>query len=211
MKLLRIWSGPMSASKSEGALQVAVRYERHNLTVVLVRPTKSRRSHELRSGTLTTKAGKSYPAIDVDSALDITKHCETADVIWIDEPALFDQEERLFDVVAGLRKKSIILISGLGSTSELEPFGSSMPRLMAVADQINWTKADCDLCGSHDAATRSLYIGAATKTEQVRVGGAESYVPSCPDCWTQLMLLEPPARRPYLAINATAVATHAVG
>jgi len=207
VKLLRVFAGPMSASKSEGALQVAVRYERHNLKVVLVRPAKSRRSHEQRPGTLTTKAGKSYPSTDVNSSLDIAAHCDEADVVWIDEPALFDQEEKLFDVVAELRKKSIILISGLGSTSELEPFGTSMPKLMSVADQINWATADCDLCGGHDVATRSLYIGAATKTEQVCVGGAESYVPSCPDCWTQLMMLEPAARRTYLTTNTAAVST----
>lgn len=195
MKLLRIWSGPMSASKSEGAIQVAVRYQRHKLKVILVRPSKSRRSHEQRPGTLTTKAGKSFPSVDVDSAMDIPKHCKDADVVWIDEPALFDQEQELAAVVAELRKKSIILISGLGATSELEPFGTSMPRLMAVADQINWSKADCDLCGNHDAATRSLYIGSAAKTEQVCVGGEESYVPTCVDCWNRFISYRPTERR----------------
>jgi len=189
----------MSSSKSEGALQVAVRYQRHNMKVVLVRPAKSRRFHESQPGTLTTKAGKTFPSTEVDSALDIAKHCQDADVVWIDEPAIFDQEKELAAIVFELRKRSIILISGLGATSELEPFGTSMPRLLATADEVSWSRADCDLCETHGTATRSLYVGAAPKTEQVRVGGEESYVPACPECWNQLMLLEPSARRSYLS------------
>jgi thymidine kinase len=199
MKLLRIWTGPMSGGKTTEALQVARRYARQNLRVVLVRPISSRRSHETRANTLSTKAGEEFPSIDLTSADEIPGACAQADVVWIDEPAIFINEEKLADIVAKLRKVSIILVSGLGATSELEPFGASMPKLLAVADEVNWSNADCDACGEHGTATRSLYIGAAPKTEQVRVGGEESFTPTCVACWTQLMMLEPSVRRTYLS------------
>jgi thymidine kinase len=198
MKLLRVFAGPMSAGKTTDALQVARRYARQNMNVILVRPSLSRRSFEKRPGILSTKAGEDFPSIDLSKAQEISYACELADVVWIDEPAIFPDEERLVGIVTELRKTKIILISGLSATSELEPFGTSMPKLIAMADQVCWASADCDLCGTHATATRSLYIGEAPKTVQVQVGGEESYVPACADCWTQLMLLEPHSRRAYL-------------
>lgn len=203
MKLLRVFAGPMCAGKTTEALQVARRYARQNLKVVLIRPASSRRCHERNPRALSTKAGEEFPSIDLTNVDDIAIACDSADVVWIDEPSLFQNEERLADIVAEIRKNSIVLVSGLGATSELEPFGTSMPKLLATADEVTWSRADCDLCGTHGTATRSLYIGAAPKVEQVRIGGEESYVPACPDCWTQLMLLEPSSRRTYLSSSGS--------
>jgi thymidine kinase len=187
MKRLRVWSGPMCAAKTTGALQVARRYARQNMKVVLVRPASSKREHETKEGHLSTKDGKEFPSIDLARASQIEDTAQGADVVWIDEPAIFKDEEILPEVVARLRAKSIILISGLAATSELEVFGKAMPRLLAVADDVYWAAADCDICGTHGAATRSLYVGDTPKNGQVKVGGAESYVPACPACWTKKM------------------------
>lgn len=198
MKLLRVFCGPMCAGKTTEALQVARRYARQGLKVVLIRPASSRRKHEKRTGYLATKAGEEFPSFDLSSCYEISEKVTGADVVWVDEPSLFADESILPVMISTIRTKSIVLISGLGATSELEPFGTTMPKLLAVADQVSWSTADCDLCGTHGTATRSLYIGDAPKTGQVQVGGDESYVPACPDCWTQLMLLQPTSRRTYL-------------
>lgn len=198
MKLLRVFCGPMCAGKTTEALQVARRYARQGLKVVLIRPASSRRNHEKRPGFLSTKAGEEFPSFDLSSCYEISEKTADADVVWVDEPSLFADESILAMMLSTIRARSIVLVSGLGATSELEPFGTSMPKLLAVADEVRWAAADCDLCGGHNTATRSLYIGEAPKGGQVRVGGNESYVPACPDCWTQLTMLEPAARRSYL-------------
>ena len=195
MRLLRVWCGPMSAAKTTGALHAARRYARHGKRVVLLRPASSRRAHETNGINLSTKNGEEFPSFDHTSVLDLLAYVGTADVIWLDEPNHFPDEEKLPELVTTLRKDSIILVSGLGATSELEPFGRSMPFFLATADHVEWLAADCDACKTHGTATRSLYIGEAPKDGQLQVGGAESYRPVCPACWNLLILWSPDDRR----------------
>lgn len=170
------------------------------MKVVLIRPASSRRSHEQNAATLTTRNGEDFPSIDTHHAVSLRTMAPGADVVWIDEPTLWKDEHHLAEEVAAIRQTAIVLISGLGATSELEPFGKSMPLLLATADEVNWLTADCDACGNHGVATRSLYIGAAPKDVQVRVGGTDTYRPACPDCWNRLMSLDPADRRSRLKI-----------
>jgi len=190
-----VWCGPMCAAKTTGALDAARRYSRHHKKVVLIRPAASRRSHEGDPASLSTKNGESFPCFDVAYARDIPENVVGADVVWIDEPNHFKDESKLPEVVAAIRQTSIVLVSGLGATSELEPFGWSMPFFLATADYVEWSTADCDACKTHGTATRSLYIGEAPKEGQTKVGGAESYRPVCPACWNLLSLWLPEERR----------------
>ncbi len=82
----------------------------------------------------------------------------------------------------------------------MEPFGVSMSFFLSTADHVHWLTADCDGCGTHAAATRSLYVGEAPKEQKVQVGGSESYRPVCPDCWTNFIELEPVERRRWMKI-----------
>jgi thymidine kinase len=196
VKLLRVWCGPMCAAKTTGALDAARRYARHGKKVLLVRPAISRRDHEHDPSSLSTKNGEDFPCHEFEHAFDMATFVEDADVdvVWIDEPNHFPDESVLYAYICRIREKAIVLVSGLGATSELDPFGHSIPRLLAVADHVHWLSADCDACNTHGTATRSLYIGEGLKDSQLQVGGAESYRPVCPDCWTKLMKLDPASR-----------------
>jgi thymidine kinase len=136
----------------------------------------------------------------VASAIDIPELVEGADVVWFDEPNHFSDEYRLIGIVPELRKDSIILVSGLGATSELEPFGTSMAFFLATADHVHWLTADCDACGDHGVATRSLYIGSSPKSDKVKVGGAESYRPVCPDCWAEFINLPTEEKQRWMKV-----------
>ena len=195
MEIMRVFCGPMCASKTTGALHVARRYARLHKKVVLIRPATSRRSHEGDHASLSTKNGESFPCFDVAYVKDILENVQGADVVWLDEPNHFKDESKLPEVVATIRQTSIVLVSGLGATSELEPFGKSMPFFLATADYVEWKTADCDACKTHGTATRSLYVGEAPKSGQLKVGGAESYRPVCPACWNFLSLWAPDKRR----------------
>lgn len=202
MKRLIVWVGPTSSSKSTGAVGMAYRYREQGRTVMLVRPARSIRDYEGR-GDFKTKDGVSFPSVDVETPDELYAAAdkEKPDVIWIDEPALFREEQVdnlppwLFRVVCSLRKRHIILISGISATSELEVFGKSPALLLAVADEIVQCKGDCPWCDRMNVATRSMYLGTEAKTTQDKVGGADVYQPACPECWEEVIKLPPDKRR----------------
>lgn len=132
---------------------------------------------------LKTKNGHRYPAIELDTATDILSAVVSADVVWIDEPMLFKDEELVFDIIRRVRKTAIVLVSALSATSELDVFGSSVAKLLAVADYIFFCNADCDNCKKVGVATRSFFVD-GEKPAKVNVGGADVYQALCPSCWT---------------------------
>lgn len=192
----------MCASKTTGALHVARRYARHGKRVVLIRPAGSRRGHESDPFCLSTKNGETFPCFDVAYVKDIAEHVAGADVVWFDEPNHFKKEAELRGIVTLIRNQSIILVSGLGATSELEPFGACMGFFLQTADYVEWRTADCDSCKTHGTATRSLYVGEAPKAGRLQVGGAESYRPVCSTCWTALMNAPSTERRQRLTVDS---------
>jgi len=182
VKELIVVTGPVHAEKSTKACQIARRFTRLAFNVMLVRPRCSIRAHE-RPGRLVTKNGLEFPSVDVDMVDEIEPAAEAqeASVVWVDEPALFPDEPYLFTVIQRLRQRLPMIVSGLSATSEIQPFGQSMPRLLAVADRVIVLRADCDFCGHFDSATRSMCL--VPKDGQVLVGGAETYKAACQDCW----------------------------
>jgi thymidine kinase len=184
MKELIIWTGPVHSGKSTRALIRAERYRRLGHDVVLVRPTKSVRP-ELgeEPGMLVTKTKHKFPSIEVDSPSELLEASEGATVVWVDEPMLFPRllDPQLVDVLHAIRETAVVLVSGLTATSELGVFGSAMPQLLALADEINHCKADCDFCGCLGVASRSVCT--VPKDGEVLVGGESVYKAACPACW----------------------------
>lgn len=151
----------------------------------VVRPTRSVRAHELdHPGFLVTKAGEKYPSLELDSARQVEDAVEGFGAVWIDEPMLFDHEADLFGAVVDIRTRMPVLISGCSATSELEPFLTSFPKLISIADDVVWRKSDCDECGRMNHASRAFYL-LGQKSEKIVVGGEESYEPLCPSCWNK--------------------------
>ena len=202
MKRLMVWFGPTSSSKSTGALGMAHRFREQGRNVMLVRPARSVRAYEAL-GDFRTKDGIAWPSLDVETPEEILQLAkrDRPDVIWIDEPALFRDEQVtslppwLFSMVCELRKSYTILISGIGATSELEVFGKSLPLLMAVADEVIQCKGDCPWCDRMNVATRTVYLADEEKTTQDKVGGLEMYQPACVECWSAMQHFAPSTRR----------------
>lgn len=185
MKRLTVWAGPVLSSKSTRALGHARRIERMGKKVCLVRPTESVRKHESH-GLLRTRAGIEWPAAELECAsfLEAFVREHQPDVLWIDEPMLWPDEQVLYELVQRLRSRCEIMLSGCPATSELEPFGQSFPKLIAVADDVIWCKADCDFTHTMDTASRSVCL--VPKSGQKLVGGAETYKPASVEGWNQV-------------------------
>jgi len=180
---LYIWYGPVASEKTTQALRYARRMSRQGQTIpYVIRPSVSVRAHET-AGVLYTKAGEKYPSVEIESARSLEEAALPCKAVWIDEPMLFDDEPWVYDAVMRIRRTRTVLISGCAATSELEPFRSSLPRLIAVADYPKFCLADCDACGSIATATRSVCL--TGKDGQVLVGGEETYRPVCHVCWTK--------------------------
>ena len=181
---LYAWVGPPASEKSTHALKFARRLLRKGFDLpFVVRPTKSVRDHEREhEGFLVTKGGERYPSLEVNSASQILPLVEGFGAFWFDEPMLFDDEHLVYEAVVTCRTRGPVLLSGCPATSEMQPFFSSLPRLLAVTDYVTWCKADCDGCGRMNAATRAFYMR-GSKTEEVEVGGEQTYQPLCPTCW----------------------------
>jgi thymidine kinase len=184
VKELFVWVGPVHSGKTTRALLVAERYSRMGHKLLLVRPRQSVRDYE-RPGRLVTKNGCEFESADVRTApeIQVVAAVNKPTVLWIDEPMLFDDEPQLYGIVSELRRTTTILVSGLSATSELDVFGTSMAKVIAVADKVFHCRADCHRCGSLGTATRSFFTG-DRKDGQIKVGGEEVYQALCPDCWT---------------------------
>lgn len=196
----------MGGSKTTGALHAARRYERLGHKVILIRPKVSVRAHEKHS-LLVTKNGEKYPAFECKASCDVEELAKAADVVWIDEPFLFSQEEALFDIITKIRANSVILISAIGCDAEHKPFGHTMPKLLATADQINWCPADCDCCGGMNIATRHVILVPYTSGKPCP-GGEESYCAACPECWTYLQQYPPMERKSKFLWSNPAIETN---
>lgn len=192
MKILRVWTGPVRSEKSTRALRHANRLLRRGVRLpYVIRPIDSVRDHEKDSlgnpgGFLITQgSGEKFPSLDMERAGEILDRIDDRwDHVWIDEPMLFPDESLVWAIVQQLRERLDVMVSGCAATSEVEPFGYSLPKLLAVADHVEYCKADCDYCGRMHSATRSVCL--VHKEGQVKVGGAESYMPACPTCWEKV-------------------------
>jgi len=183
MKKLTVFVGSVHSGKTTRALEYARRLVRQGHDLVAVRPKKARRKHE-PEGFIVTKGGERWQVFELEAAEGITELAESATVVWVDEPMLFDHEDQvaLRVILRNLRGQAQILVSGLGQTSELRRFGSIMAELLATADEIVQCKADCQECGGFNLATRSYYRP-GPKRKSVVVGGSEEYDALCPGCW----------------------------
>lgn len=200
LKPLWIWTGPVSAEKSTGALRIVKRLtRRRNKTdeprkAILFRPIGSIREEESQKEAR-TKNGETYPCHEVSYCNNVLEHLESNvdyDILWFDELHFLEDEPNAFEMIQTLREKYLIVISGISAGNRMTPLGESFGKLLQVADEIHSEKADCDACPilnnitGLNAATRTVYIGEGTKHFTTLVGGPDLFRPVCPDCWNTL-------------------------
>lgn len=196
MKPLTVVVGPVHSEKTTHALLVARQYEAIEKQVALFRPMRSVRAFEGSDPyVIKAKNGLSFQVTANLSApheirdLLLAALGDAADfkppaLVWIDEPALFEDQAGLLRAVAEIRVKVPVLISGLSMTSEGRVFGTAMPQLLALADEIVSCRAACERCGRVGIATRSEYRGPrGGKRGDVLVGGTDVYAATCAECW----------------------------
>jgi thymidine kinase len=99
------------------------------------------------------------------------------EVVGIDEAQFFDEElVTICGHMADLGKR--VIVAGLDMDFRGEPFGP-MPKLLAVAEEVEKVHAICARCGAPASYTQRL----TQAQEQVVVGAAETYEARCRRCF----------------------------
>jgi thymidine kinase len=170
--------GCMFCGKTDEMLRLLRRFSIAGRQVVLIKPRLDTRTDEV---TVLSRSGARYPALPVGGSWEIEAAAHDADIVAIEEGQFFDQ--RLPEVVERLADAGKqVLVTGLDRDFRGIPFGT-MPRLMALADQVTKLTAICMVCGEPATRTQRLLDGAPAPADSplIVIGGIgdETYEARC--------------------------------
>ena len=175
---IHVICGCMFCGKTDELLRLVRRFSIAGRRVLLVKPRIDTRTDEL---SVVSRSGAAHEARTVTDSSQIEALAADADIVAIEEGQFFD--ERLPDVcerLAGAGKQ--VLVAGLDRDFRGIPFGS-MPRLMALADQVTKLTAICVVCGEPATRTQRLIDGqpAPDDSPLIVIGGMgdETYEARC--------------------------------
>jgi thymidine kinase len=175
---VHVIAGCMFCGKTDEMLRLLRRFSIAGRQVVLIKPRLDTRTSEI---TVISRSGAQHRAVTVDSSSEIEPAIADADIVAIEEGQFFD--ERLPEVVerlAALGKQ--VIVTGLDRDFRGIPFGS-MPRLLALADQVTKLTAICMVCGEPATRTQRLIDGqpAPADSPLIVIGGIgdETYEARC--------------------------------
>ena len=177
--------GAMGSSKSAQALITKFNYEELGMTVWLIKP-----SIDTRDGAdiIRSRIGLEAHAQVITPETDIVKAYQKAgdhDVIIADEAQFFtpEQIDQLRELVN--EKDLPVLCFGL-RTDFLTHFFPGAQRLMELADSLTEIKTVCQ-CGRKATVNARIDSEGKIVTEggQILIGGNDSYIAMCHQCWTK--------------------------
>ncbi len=175
---VHVIAGCMFCGKTDEMLRLLRRFMIAGRTVVLVKPRLDTRTDAV---TVVSRSGAHHTAVTVDVSDEIEAAVGDADIIAIEEGQFFD--ERLPEVVERLAELGKqVIVTGLDRDFRGIPFGS-MPRLLALADQVTKLTAICMVCGEPATRTQRLIDGEPARADSplIVIGGMgdETYEARC--------------------------------
>ena len=175
---VHVIAGCMFCGKTDEMLRLLRRFSIAGRQVLLVKPRLDTRTDRV---TVISRSGAQHHAVTVDDSSQIEGVSGGMDIIAIEEGQFFD--ERLPDVVERLAELGKqVVVTGLDRDFRGVPFGT-MPRLMALADQVTKLTAICMVCGEPATRTQRLIDGAPAPANSplILIGGMgdETYEARC--------------------------------
>lgn len=178
---IEVVCGSMFSGKTEELIRRMRRAQFANQTTAIFKPVIDKRYSEEDVVSHDAKAIKSYP---IETAAEMLEYCTDVQVVGIDEAQFFD--EGLVDVVKFLADHGVrVILAGLDMDFQGQPFGP-MPKLMAIADDVQKVHAICMKCGNLAMVSHRL----SKSAELVLLGEKDSYEPLCRDCYNKAILKE---------------------
>jgi thymidine kinase len=180
---LEVICGPMFSGKSEELIR---RLRRAQIAQQRVIVFKHAIDDRYNATCVTSHNGATIDAHathDHATILDIVQKEDYA-VVGIDE-IQFYESSIIATVCALLKHKVRVIVAGLDLDHRGIPFGPT-PILLALADSVSKLCAICTLCGSDAHFSQRIHTTpslANSPHEIIQVGGTESYVARCRDCY----------------------------
>jgi thymidine kinase len=172
---LQIYLGPMFAGKSSTIIRIVNRYKSINKDICLVSHTSDVRYTKTEH--ITNHDQLMSPCERWARLMDFVKDSEFMKnkTIIIDEAQFFPDLYEFILLAVDKFGKDIILF-GLDGDADRKPFGQLLD-CIPLADEIIKLKAFCKVCADGTDAIFTYCI--AKKSEQVCIGGSETYMPLC--------------------------------
>jgi len=185
--------GAMGSSKTAQALMVKFNYEEKGYCVGLMKP-----SVDDRDGTILVKSriGLQDKGILIGQELNLYDWYlkNRYDVLIVDEAQFLSgaQIEQLKDIAIEFVP---VLCFGLKTDFQTHMFEGSK-RLFEIADSLMEIKSVCT-CGRKAEVNARIQDGKIVRTgEQILIGGNESYIGLCYDCWRKGKVVSvPPVKK----------------
>lgn len=177
---IEVICGSMFSGKTEELIRRVRRAQIAKQKVQVFKPTiDTRYAPEL----VNSHSGGQLEAVRVRNAREVLALvAEDAAVVALDEVQFFDPE--VVDVCQQLADGGKrVICTGLDQDFRGEPF-TFMPRLFAIAEQVEKLQAICVCCGAPGTRTQRLIDGRPAHYEDpvIMIGASEAYEPRCRAC-----------------------------
>lgn len=176
MNSLTLILGPMFAGKSTELVGIHSRLVAANKRVLVVKHAFDTRYDD---NSLTTHDNTKISARRTTLLSEFTEEFGNYDALIVDEGQFF--ADIVSAVQCALSRGLYVYVSALSGNFKREPF-EVIPRLFPLASAIYLRSAICAVC--HAPAPFSARFSA--QNEEIVIGGAEMYAPTCRTCWKSI-------------------------
>ena len=175
---IEVICGSMFSGKTEELLRRLKRAQFAKLNIAVFKPQVDKRYDTQK---VVSHDENTIKALAVDSAKDILRLNNKAQVVAIDEAQFFDSE--LITVCSELANTGVrVIIAGLDMDFLGKPFGI-MPELLAIAERVTKVHAICIDCFA--VANHSFRM--TDDKNLIQIGEKEEYKPLCRKCFSRKM------------------------
>lgn len=178
---IEVVCGSMFSGKTEELIRRLRRAQFANQKIAIFKPALDNRYSDVEVVSHDFHKITSKPVSDASAMLDIPAD---VDVVGIDEAQFFG--DNLVEVCQSLANRGVrVVAAGLDTDFLGQPFGP-MPRLMAVAEDVQKVHAICVKCGNLANHSHRL----SKNRDLVVLGEKDIYEPLCRECYNKAVEAE---------------------
>ena len=171
---IEVVCGSMFSGKTEELIRRLRRAQFANQKIALFKPTVDNRYSDVE---VVSHDFHKLTSTPIKDPADMLKVGPEVKVVGVDEAQFFD--DSLVEVCQALANRGVrVIVAGLDMDYLGQPFGP-MPRLMAVAEDVQKVHAICVKCGALATFSHRL----SKSQDLVLLGEKDIYEPLCRDCF----------------------------
>ena len=171
---IEVVCGSMFSGKTEELIRRLRRAQFANQKIAIFKPTVDNRYSDVE---VVSHDFHKLTSTPIKDPADMLKVGPEVKVVGVDEAQFFD--DSLVDVCQALANRGVrVIVAGLDMDYLGQPFGP-MPRLMAVAEDVQKVHAICVKCGALATFSHRL----SKSQDLVLLGEKDIYEPLCRDCF----------------------------